>query len=178
VLSSSLLLDKYHHESSISTYREDRSVVDTPQHEAQIGPEAVVALTQELMRRMVALSGEIATSSGLNPSDLAALRALDAAAQSDGIAINRLGAALGLSSGAVSALVDRLERHGLAERQPDPRDRRRIFVVLTPGARALGAVHLRPYAERMQSAAAVLGPDERDTVARYLRAVIGPAADD
>lgn len=135
--------------------------------------QAVLALTQELMRQMVALSGAIATSSGLNTSDLAALRALDAAAHSGGIAVNRLGGALGLSSGAVSALVDRLERHGLAERRPDPDDRRRIFVVLTPAARALGAAHLRPFAERMHSAVAALGPEELDGVARYLRAVIG-----
>jgi hypothetical protein len=39
----------------------------------------VVELTQALMRQMVALAGAVADSSGLNPSDLAALRALDAA---------------------------------------------------------------------------------------------------
>ena len=38
----------------------------------------VMGLTQELMRRMVALAGELASTSGLNPSDLAALRALRA----------------------------------------------------------------------------------------------------
>ena len=38
---------------------------------------------------------------------------------------------LGLSSGASTALVDRLERQGIAERYPHPTDRRRTLVRLT-----------------------------------------------
>jgi DNA-binding MarR family transcriptional regulator len=36
---------------------------------------------------------------------------------------------LGLTSGSVTALLDRLERRGLIERQPDPADRRALLVV-------------------------------------------------
>jgi DNA-binding MarR family transcriptional regulator len=48
---------------------------------------------------------------------------------------NELAAALGLSSGASTALVDRLEREGIAERYPHPSDRRRTLVRLTDGGR-------------------------------------------
>jgi DNA-binding MarR family transcriptional regulator len=44
---------------------------------------------------------------------------------------NELAADLGLSSGASTALVDRLERQGIAERIPHPSDRRRTLVRLT-----------------------------------------------
>lgn len=44
---------------------------------------------------------------------------------------NELAAGLGLSSGAATALVDRLERQGVAERYPHPSDRRRTLVRLT-----------------------------------------------
>ena len=44
---------------------------------------------------------------------------------------NELAADLGLSSGASTALVDRLEREGIAERYPHPSDRRRTLVRLT-----------------------------------------------
>ena len=44
---------------------------------------------------------------------------------------NELAAGLGLSSGASTALVDRLERQGIAERYPHPSDRRRTLVRLT-----------------------------------------------
>ncbi len=42
----------------------------------------------------------------------------------------------GLSSGATTAMLDRLERSGLIERRPNPRDRRGTLVVLTKGATA------------------------------------------
>lgn len=38
----------------------------------------------------------------------------------------------GLTSGAVTGLVDRLVRRGFAVREPDPQDRRRIVVTLAP----------------------------------------------
>ncbi|GAA1844312.1 MarR family winged helix-turn-helix transcriptional regulator [Microlunatus capsulatus] len=44
---------------------------------------------------------------------------------------NELAAGLGLSSGASTGLVDRLERSGVAERYPHPHDRRRTLVRLT-----------------------------------------------
>ena len=44
---------------------------------------------------------------------------------------NELASDLGLSSSASTALVDRLEREGIAERYPHPNDRRRTLVRLT-----------------------------------------------
>jgi DNA-binding MarR family transcriptional regulator len=50
---------------------------------------------------------------------------------------NELATDLGLSSGASTALVDRLERQGIAERYPHPSDRRRTLVRLTPRGHAV-----------------------------------------
>jgi DNA-binding MarR family transcriptional regulator len=50
---------------------------------------------------------------------------------------NELAAGLGLSSGASTALVDRLERQGIAERYPHPNDRRRTLVRLTSRGQAV-----------------------------------------
>ena len=131
----------------------------------------VTALTQELMRRMVALAGDLTSASGLNPSDVAALRALDAAA-GDGVAVNTLGARLGLSSGATTALVDRLERHGLVRRNRDPGDRRKVIVALTPKASGFGAQHLRPLAQAIQRATAELGDPELAAVEHFLELLL------
>jgi DNA-binding MarR family transcriptional regulator len=136
----------------------------------------VVGLTQELLRRMVALAGDLASSSGLNPSDLAALRVLDAAADG-GVAVNTLGSQLGLSSGAVTALVDRLEDHQLARRTRDTSDRRRVLVVLAPKARAFGAEHLTPLLQAMDAATRELEEPELAAVEHFLRRVLdAPAA--
>jgi DNA-binding MarR family transcriptional regulator len=48
-----------------------------------------------------------------------------------------LGAALGMHRSAVVALVDDLERRGLAERRQDPSDRRAHALFLTPAGREL-----------------------------------------
>jgi DNA-binding MarR family transcriptional regulator len=50
---------------------------------------------------------------------------------------NELADGLGLSSGASTALVDRLERQGIAERYPHPSDRRRTMVRLTARGQAV-----------------------------------------
>ncbi len=133
--------------------------------------ERVVGLTQDLLRRMVALAGDLASSSGLNPSDLAALRALDAAA-GGGVAVNTLGSQLRLSSGAVTALVDRLEGHQLVRRTRDPFDRRKVLVTLAPKARGFGAQHLKPLLSAMQAATAELDEPELAAVERFLQRVL------
>ena len=39
----------------------------------------------------------------------------------------------GLTTGAITGLVDRLEKAGIAIRRPDPNDRRRVFIESAPG---------------------------------------------
>lgn len=52
-----------------------------------------------------------------------------------------LAQALGFNTSSTTALIDRLERRGIAERQPDPNDRRRSTVqVSEAGHHALGEV--------------------------------------
>ena len=153
----------------------ERTPQDPPPAEDQgaAAPPAgrVMALTQELMRRMVALAGDLTATSGLNPSDVAALRALDAAA-GEGVAVNTLGAQLGLSSGAITALVDRLEHHELVQRNRDPRDRRKVIVTLAPKAHAFGAQHLMPLARAIRSAIAQLDDGELRGVEHFLTLVL------
>jgi DNA-binding MarR family transcriptional regulator len=135
----------------------------------------VAELTRELYRQATALAWAITESSGLHHTDAAALRALDAAAD-EPVTVSRLGADLGLSSGAVTALVDRLEQHGMVRRERDAADRRRVYVALTPKARQLGSELLAPIGERIQRAIGDLGEREVEAVAAFLGTLI--ATDD
>jgi DNA-binding MarR family transcriptional regulator len=60
--------------------------------------------------------------------------------------MSELADAVLLSRSGLTRLVDRLQREGLVERQPDPDDARGLFTVLTPAGRralqAAAAVHL------------------------------------
>lgn len=66
---------------------------------------------------------------GVNRTDLHCLNAIENAA---GLTAGELAAEVGLTSGAVTGVVDRLERAGFARRVPDPADRRRVKVEVTP----------------------------------------------
>ena len=76
---------------------------------------------------------------GLNRTDT---RCLDIIERLDGVSAGRLASEAGLSTGAVTTVLDRLERAGYARRVQDPGDRRRVLVELTPAgaARAAGAL--------------------------------------
>ncbi len=49
--------------------------------------------------------------------------------------MNIIGAKIRLTSGSITAAIDRLERKGMVERQDDPSDRRARIVHLTPSGR-------------------------------------------
>ena len=72
---------------------------------------------------------------GINRTDL---RALDLIGQAGVISPTALAVALGMSTGATSAVLDRLEAAGYARREPDPGHRRRTLVRQTPRAEELG----------------------------------------
>jgi DNA-binding MarR family transcriptional regulator len=65
---------------------------------------------------------------GVNETDLHCLNIIE---NSGGLTAGALAAESGLTGGAVTGVVDRLERAGFARRVPDPADRRRIRVEVT-----------------------------------------------
>ena len=80
---------------------------------------------------------------------------------------NELAADLGLSSGASTALVDRLERQGIAERYPHPSDRRRTLVRLT----SRGDDIIRVSRQWLLASFRDVEPDQLDEVASTLRSI-------
>lgn len=91
------------------------------------------------------------------------------------LAVKALGEKVLLTSGSMTAAVDRLERRGWVERRDDPRDRRSRIVRLTAEGRktieALFAEHERD----MEQAVAGLKDSERMTLIDLLRTLGGLA---
>jgi DNA-binding MarR family transcriptional regulator len=94
----------------------------------EAGPAAageIAASLQTFAARHLVHSLLAAEALGLAPTDLVCMCLL----QLHGPATpGWLAAMTGLSTGAVTGVVDRLERAGYATRAPDPRDRRRVIV--------------------------------------------------
>jgi DNA-binding MarR family transcriptional regulator len=80
---------------------------------------------------------------GINRTDG---RCLDVIDREGPVAAGRLAEASGLTTAAVTAVIDRLEKAGYARRVADPNDRRRVLVELTPLMRERGEVIWGPFA--------------------------------
>jgi DNA-binding MarR family transcriptional regulator len=66
---------------------------------------------------------------GLNRTDLHCINIIE---NSDGLTAGELAKEAGLTTGAVTGVIDRLERAGYARRVPDAADRRRVKLEVTP----------------------------------------------
>ena len=66
---------------------------------------------------------------GVNETDLHCLNIIE---NSGGLSAGELATASGLTAGAITGVLDRLETAGFARRVPDPADRRRVMVEVTP----------------------------------------------
>jgi DNA-binding MarR family transcriptional regulator len=106
--------------------------------------EQVVASVLDEGRRMstrtVLFHAAIAERLGLNPSDH---KCADLICNEAGpLTAGRLAELTGLSTGAITGVVDRLERAGFVSRVPDPQDRRRVVISGSNSGRAPDLRHL------------------------------------
>ena len=81
---------------------------------------------------------------GVNQTDLGCL---DVLGRLGSQTAGQLAASTGLSSGAMTTAIDRLERAGYVRRERDPDDRRRVLVVLTDAAHAIDSFYAEHAAE-------------------------------
>lgn len=99
---------------------------------------------------------------------LADLHALEHLEFSGGLTPGQLGARLGLTSGTVTALADRLERLGFLQRTPHPSDRRSTMLCLTALAQGFGEDAYAAFGDDMTQAAAALSASQQRAVAAFL----------
>ena len=137
-------------------------------------PKKRQALVDELNNAMRDASGlgvlhsqEMARRAGISSSDL---ECLDVILLKGPLTAGALAEATGLTTGAVTGLIDRLERAGYARRLPAPADRRKVLVEAT---RAVGE-RLMPLGLPMQRAVGrVLECDRVTLAASRLRRLDG-----
>jgi DNA-binding MarR family transcriptional regulator len=128
-----------------------------------------VRLLQIEVSEVLAFAAAMARRTGLGLSEMSALEHLQHA--HGGLTPTELGKRLSLSSGAITALVDRLERTGHVERRPNPADRRSSVVLPVPEGLEEAGRHLRPVAAELLEKSAELTDEERAAVGRYLEVV-------
>ncbi len=128
--------------------------------------EEIVHLLQIEVGEVLAFAAAMARRTGLGLSEMAALEHLQHS--HGGLTPTELGRRLSLSSGAITALVDRLERTGHVERRPNPTDRRSSVVLPVPQGLEEAGRHLVPVAADLLEKTAELTQEERVVVGKYL----------
>ena len=119
---------------------------------------AALASFRRSLRVFLAFSEEAARKAGLTPQQHQALLAIRGFVSESGVTVGDLASNLMLKHHTAVGLVDRLVRAGLAVRQPDPEDRRRVFLTLTSkAAEALTALSATHVAEIRRNAPQLVG---------------------
>ncbi|MCL9664485.1 MarR family transcriptional regulator [Curtobacterium albidum] len=119
------------------------------------GLARMIAAFRVLQVRHARVLAHESAAQGLGITDTRFLVHL-AASEGQATTPKQAGDVLELSTGAMTSLLDRLERHGHLERRPNPGDRRSILVHLTPSgaavARAVGAAYASAFSEAVPAA--------------------------
>ncbi|MFG3042261.1 MarR family winged helix-turn-helix transcriptional regulator [Streptomyces sp. NPDC048330] len=144
---------------------------DTPGQGSDLFSYAVLlrALNRELNR----VTLDFAHKQGLHTTDVHALAVImDPSASADGpVTPTHLREELGLTSGAITACLDRLQRSGHVSRVRDTADRRVVHLVYNPDARALAREYFSPLARATETARSQFTPEQLSTIADFLRAL-------
>lgn len=140
--------------------------------------EELVALLQDYAGEAELLGQAFAGRHRLHPTDLHALLAV-MRADSAGAPLTpgRLGSRLGLSTGATTALVDRLERAGHVRRSRESTDRRQVSLREAENAAGVGGAFFGPLGTRMDAVLQDFDDAELDAAARFLSAMNALVAD-
>lgn len=130
-----------------------------------------------LLRRLQAegdrLNSAVATRQGVNQTDMSALmHIMEADLAGQPLTPTGLQRVLGLSSGATTSVIDRLEAAGHSRRERDTTDRRRVILRYDEGAREVGQRYFVPLAREISEILDGLSDEEAATVHQFLAGVI------
>ncbi|WNV82017.1 MarR family transcriptional regulator [Umezawaea sp. Da 62-37] len=125
---------------------------------------------REMSALTVMFHSRVAEQMGLSATDE---KCLDLAMRADGpLTAGRIAELSGLSTGAVTGVIDRLERAGYVRRVRDPHDRRKVLVEVTPQNSDKFAHLFEGAMETVETVLAQFTPDERELLERYNKLTI------
>jgi DNA-binding MarR family transcriptional regulator len=123
----------------------------------------------EFYERMSSWEHGVVKGSGLSPAQMHAIEILG---MYDSCRMKELAEKLGVTTGSLTVMVDRLEKRGLLVRRPHESDRRSYMVALTDRGREHYASHHKFHLKLTQDMAAVLTREELEAFEGILEKVL------
>lgn len=124
---------------------------------------------RELSARVILFHQSLAGLFGLNATDH---KCLDLARREPVVTAGRLAELTGLTTGAITAVLDRLERAGFARRERDRTDRRKVIVTVLPAGQRQLAPHFAGLARAMAEVHGQYSASELELLIGYQRRCI------
>lgn len=138
--------------------------------------EVVATIGRELGReyttRLILFHQAVAERLGLGPTDHKCLD-LAMTCSAEALTAGRLAELTGLTTGAITGVIDRLEKAGFVRREKDPGDRRQVVVQVVPERMREIATLFEPHAKAWASLCARYSDEELTLVQRFMRDSIG-----
>jgi DNA-binding MarR family transcriptional regulator len=114
----------------------------------------------------VALANRALAGYQLSPAARQALAVLDGAGEP--LSPTEIARRLIVTTASVTSLLDTLERRGLVERRPDPADRRRLLVAITPPAQAMVRQYVPEVVALQDAVMSGIGEEDRQQLIAVL----------
>ncbi|GAA4616876.1 hypothetical protein GCM10023195_75130 [Actinoallomurus liliacearum] len=137
--------------------------------------DRVLAALPSWVNAISQLNRLIAERMGVTASDLDCLHVLN---QRGPATAAELARHVGLTPGAVSRMIDRLDAAGCIKRTNDPQDRRRVLIEPTGDGLARIAAYYTGLTARAHEDLEVFGPDELEALLRFIERSQRSAADE
>jgi DNA-binding MarR family transcriptional regulator len=130
---------------------------------------AVTLETRRLGEAAAVFTSRVAERAGLAPTDVQCLSFL---LETGAAPAGRLAELTGLSLGATTRMIDRLEQAGYVRRAPDPTDRRVVLVALVPERSSVVGERLQALVEALSAVSADYGDDQLRELHGFLRRAV------
>jgi DNA-binding MarR family transcriptional regulator len=127
----------------------------------------------ELYEKLSSWEQDVVKSSGLSTAQMHAIEIVGHETRGASLRMKELAKKMGVTTGTLTVMVDRLERQGLLKRTPHETDRRSSLITLTEKGQALFAEHHQYHLHLTEEITATLSSEEQVQFSAVLEKIIG-----
>ena len=131
--------------------------------------EKLSSILIELYEKMSSWEHAVVKESGLTPAQMHAIEILG---RQESLRMKELAQKLGVTTGTLTVMIDRLEQNGLISRRPNENDRRSIVVVLTEKGYQYFKEHHKLHLELTHEITSSLTEDEAGQLYTFLEKLV------